>query len=114
MNRRVLRALLVLVCILITVASVSNVFLDNSDVRALAEQTGCGLVNASGAGNAGNAAAKATPPSGASSCAMTKMERSPIEQSFELVAKGGVTAHVSCMRTAILFGTYQCTKECNG
>lgn len=98
MNRRVLRGFLLLVMILVTVGAVSNVFLDNTEVRLLAEKTACGQTN--------------DPPG---TCAMTQMERTPIAQTFELVAKtkklDGVTVHASCMRSAILFGAYSCTKE---
>jgi len=90
-NRAVVRVVLVLVCIGVTAGSVANVFLDNSEVKALAEQTGCGA--------------------SAKTCAMTRMDRTPIEQSFELSTTGGVSVHVSCMRAGVLVGAYACKKE---
>ena len=62
---KVIRAILILSVIFVTVSTVTNVFLDNADVRALAEKTGCGPLD--------DPRAK---------CAMTKMDRTPIAQTL--------------------------------
>jgi hypothetical protein len=99
MGRPAVRVLLVIAAVVVTWASVANVFLDNADVRALAEKAGCGVT------------ADAKSPEGKTPCAMTQMDRTPIAQSFEFVTKGGVSVHVHCVRSAFLVGEYACTKE---
>ena len=91
--RTLLRSVLIVLCLVVTAASVMNVFVDNEEVRALAEKTGCGAA--------------------APTCAMTRMERTPLHQSFEFVSKKE-TAEVVCTRSAILFGAYTCAREGNG
>ena len=88
--RVLLRIVLVALCLVITVASVVNVFVDNEEVRALAEKTACGK--------------------DAPTCAMTRMERTPLSQSFEFVSKKE-TAEVECARSAVLFGAYACARK---
>jgi hypothetical protein len=96
-GRRIVRALLVLLCVVMSVAAVENVLLDNDPVRALALQVACGAESAS--------------------CAMTRMERTPIEQTFEFTRKSvalhgaGTTVEIVCRRALIAVGDYTCLKR---
>jgi hypothetical protein len=89
--RHLLRIFLIAVCVLVTVGAAMNVFADNADVRSLAEETACGPR--------------------APACVMTRMERTPLHQSFDFTTKQNATYTVVCSRSAVLFGAYACAKE---
>jgi hypothetical protein len=79
----------------VAAASVSNVLLDNAEVRALAEATACGsLVSPACAGQG-----------------PTRIERTPFGQTFDFVTKTHATITVRCTRSLILVGAYSCARE---
>lgn len=71
-------------------ASVSNVLLDNAEVRALAEATACNKTACHGP---------------------TRVERTPFGQTFDFVTKTHTTVTVRCTRSLILVGAYSCARE---
>jgi len=79
------------ICAVITLATVVNVFGDNSDVIAKAEAAVCWNKD---------------------KCAYSKtaMVRTPIGQSFTFVG-GGKEVEVTCRRSAIILGEYTCTVD---
>ena len=89
MARRLANLILILVCVLLGYASYDNVLRDNSDVKALAEHTACTV------GPCGE------------SHTMSKMDRSPIRESFEFTWRGKVVA-VECGRPEWVMGEREC------
>lgn len=75
-------------CVIVTLATVVNVFGDNQDVIDKAQKAVCWNVE---------------------KCkyAKTAMVRTPVGQSFTFVADGK-TVDVTCRRSAIIFGEYSC------
>jgi hypothetical protein len=85
--RSYLKSLVVLICVVVSVAGVINVFSDNAEIVAKAKEIGC--------------------PRPA--CNLTRMERTPFAQTFEFQSTAG-TIGVKCARASIFFGDYACTK----
>lgn len=95
-----------LLCVGFSVASVVNVFSDNAEVEAMAKAAGCDGVNQ-------KPIPKTAPPgTKPSNCemAITHMSRTPFGQSFEMQGSG-VTRHIRCTRSFVLFGSYSCAPE---
>ncbi len=98
--------LVLLLCVGFSVAAVINVFSDNTQVEQMAKAAGCEGVNQ-------KPIPKTAPPgTKPSDCGMTitHMSRTPFGQSFEMQGSG-VTRHIRCTRSLILFGEYACTPE---
>lgn len=83
------RAALFLACIVLSVASLINVFGDNDDVQARAKMMACPAV---------------------AQCGLTHMARTPFAQTFDYTTRSGTTT-IRCARTAIFFGEYDCQKH---
>lgn len=83
------RGAIFVACLVLSTASLVNVFADNADVTARARLMGC---------------AEPGP------CGMTHMERSPFAQTFDFTTKSKTTT-VRCARSAIFFGDYSCEKR---
>lgn len=88
MKRAVQTAVFVL-CVVFSVAAVVNVLADNAEVEAMAVAAAC-----AGEGTTCHPQ-------------KTRMERTPIAQSFELVT-GKRTVEVRCARALVLVGDYAC------
>ncbi|MDX2055844.1 MAG: hypothetical protein SFV15_25810 [Polyangiaceae bacterium] len=91
----VIRGVFALVCVAATVGGLRNVFSDNTEVEAQARLAACG----------------ATP----CSAVITRLERTPFGQDFQLQVSAKTSAEgtghsvdVKCKRAQILFGAYQC------
>ena len=89
--RTIVRGLLVVVAVGVTIGTVSNVFLDDAEVRAEAARVACGAEGCAGA--------------------PTRVERTPIAERIELVTRARRTVDVVCTRRAVLFGPYECRRE---
>lgn len=87
-KKNVVSGIIFLICVLITVASVMNVMLDNTEVIAKAQEVAC---------------------EGKAKCDMAKTEmlRLPIWQTITFT-NGKKTAEVRCTRAAIVVGDYSC------
>jgi hypothetical protein len=88
---QIARALFALIAVLVTVASVSNVMLDNTEVLQLAEQTVC----------------QGKPKCG---YAKSNVARTPIGQTITFTSGKG-PVEVVCRRAAIAFGDYSCKTQ---
>jgi hypothetical protein len=92
--RRIVRPIVLFICIGATALGFNNVFSDNSDVIAQASKVACGT---------------------AESCAahMTRGSRNPIGQSFSFQTdvKKQSTVDVKCRRSAFLLGDWSCELE---
>jgi hypothetical protein len=84
--------LFLLLCIAVSVAGAYNVFSDNADVRAQAEELACKEKKCGG-----------------KAAALTRLERSPFAQSFTFATPNGDIS-VRCVRSAIFVGAYGCDK----
>jgi hypothetical protein len=87
--RRYISAAVFLVCVVLSVAGMINVFADNADVIRMANEVACGDQGAT------------------CRAQMTRMERTPFSQTFEIVTPKR-TVDVRCRRGAIFFGGYAC------
>lgn len=79
-------------CIAITLASITNVFIDNTEVKRIARDVIC------------KTDTQCNP-------SMTSEKRNPIGQSFTFQQsgkQGGGDVEVSCRRAYIVFGEYNC------
>lgn len=87
-KKKITSAIILALCVVITLATVVNVFGDNQDVIEKAEKAICWNVD---------------------KCkyAKTQMVRTPLGQSFTFEADGK-SAEVVCRRSAIIFGEYSC------
>ena len=87
--KRAVQTIVFVLCVVFSLAAIVNVLGDNAEVEALASATAC----------AGEGAA----------ChpQKTRMERTPIAQSFEL-ATAKRTVEVRCARALVLVGDYAC------
>jgi len=83
------RRVLTVLCIVAGTMAIYNVMSDNDDVRRMAEKVACGDTGA------------ACRPQ------MTRMDRSPFAQSFEIVTTKR-TFEVRCTRSLVLVGDYSC------
>lgn len=83
----IVRALLLLICIVVSVAGLVNVYGDNKDVESQAKALACGD----------------------KACGLTRMDRTPFSQTFELTSKSGTTV-IRCVRSAVFFGEYACSR----
>ncbi len=90
---RIARHSVTIACVVVSALAVYNVFSDNADVKKLAEQTACDRPG----------------------CAIstTRIERSPIGQSFGFQTAPGAsnTVSVTCRRTLFLVGEYRCARD---
>ena len=86
--RSYLKSILVVTCVVVSIAGLVNVFSDNADIAAQAKEIGCPRPT----------------------CNLTRMERTPFAQTFEFRSTAG-TIGVKCVRSAIFFGDYACTKQ---
>lgn len=86
------RTVLFAVCAGVTIAGLVNVYADNADVIARAESAACGSPKCS--------------------VQMTRMSRSPLEQSFTFQTsdKSRGIAEVTCKRAYVLVGDYSCAR----
>jgi len=87
-SKAYLRLLLAIACIVVSLASMVNVFADNADVLAKAKGIGC----ASGA------------------CDLARVDRTPFAQTFDFRTTPGMVT-VRCARGAIFFGEYDCSRQ---
>ena len=87
--RRHASVALFVVCIVLSIAGLINVFADNIEVIHMANEVACG-----DQGKDCNAK-------------MTRMERTPISQTFEIVTPKR-TVDVRCRRLLFFFGPYSC------
>lgn len=85
--RQRLGQLFSLFCVVFAAASFYNVLSDHAEVEALA---------------------KSSAPACSASCSMTRLDRSPVAQSFEFATRDGKTVAVRCARAALLVGPYAC------
>ncbi len=87
-KKNVVRGIVFLLCVLVTIASVMNVVLDNAEVIAKAQEVAC---------------------EGKPKCDMAKAEmmRLPVWQTISFT-NGKRTVNVRCTRSAIAFGDYAC------
>lgn len=83
-----LRSFLSLVIAIVSVFGLINVYSDNSEVEAQARELAC--------------------PGCAST--LTRLERSPISQTYYLQVDASTEVAVKCQRGAIFFLPYECTK----
>jgi hypothetical protein len=90
---RIVRPLVLALCIGVTVLGLINVYGDNAQVVAMAEKTACGD-RAQCTGR------------------MTRMSRTPIGNSFtfQVDVKPPATVDVDCNRSAYLLGDWSCKK----
>lgn len=93
--RKAASVLFLILCIAVSVAGAYNVFSDNAEVKAQAEQVAC----------------KDRPCTEKRPAVMTRLERSPFGQTFTFATppNGGETA-VRCQRSAVFVGPYRCDK----
>jgi hypothetical protein len=85
---RYARLALAIACVVVSVAALLNVFANNDEVLAKAKQVACGD----------------------QSCSLTRMDRTPFAQTFELHTTRSAIS-VRCARSAIFFGEYTCSKS---
>ena len=88
--RSYLRPAVFVICVVLSVASIANVYSDNADVEALARKVAC-------------------EPETTCAGTVTFMSRTPFSQTFELAIKKS-SVRVTCTRSAYLFGDYACVK----
>lgn len=92
--------LFLILCIAVSVAGAYNVFSDNAEVKAQAEQVACKDRPC------GTQKAKATV------AVMTRLERSPFSQTFTFATPpNGAETQVRCQRSAVFVGPYRCDKS---
>jgi hypothetical protein len=84
-----IRRIFTVVCIVLGTLAIYNVMSDNDDVLRMAEKVACG-----------DSGAACRPQ-------MTRMERSPFSQSFEIVTTKR-TYEVRCTRAFVFAGAYSC------
>lgn len=95
--KQLVRPLTTVVLLAITVLGLVNVYGDNSTVKALAERVACGD--------------KECPTQ------LTRLERNPISQTYDIVAepkgskKGSITVTVKCSRKNLLIGDWECLAQ---
>ncbi|HEY5962090.1 MAG TPA: hypothetical protein VIV60_36290 [Polyangiaceae bacterium] len=95
--KQLARPLTTVILLGITVLGLINVYGDNGDVKTLALRVACG--------------GKECPTQ------LTRLERNPISQTYDIVAetegakKGSVTVTVKCSRQKILIGDWECTAQ---
>jgi hypothetical protein len=87
--KRAVQTTIFVLCVVFSVAAVVNVLGDNAEVEAMATAAAC-----AGEGTTCHPQ-------------KTRMERTPIAQSFELVT-GKRTVEVRCARALVLVGDYAC------
>jgi len=100
--RKIIRPVFALLCLAATALGLLNTYGDNTEVKALAEQTACGAPH----------------------CSINQLResRSALTQSFSfqvaLVQKGkssqGASVDVECKRAQFLFGAYSCAVTSGG
>ena len=87
-KKQVINFILVVLCVLITLASVVNVVVDNAEVVALAQKTAC---------------------EGKAKCEMAQTAQMRIPLWQEITFSGGKQiVQVRCQRSFIAFGEYSC------
>lgn len=104
--KRAAQLLIIVLCVAFTIASIINVFADNSEVEQMAKGLACEGIKPK--------PLPVTAPPGAkpNDCpmTMTRMSRTPFGQSLEFSGTS-VTRHIRCTRSLILFGSYECRPE---
>lgn len=88
--KRAVQTIIFLLCVVFSVAAVVNVLADNAEVEALAVAAACA-----------DQGTTCHPQK-------TRMERTPLAQSFELVTPKR-TVEVRCVRALVLVGDYACS-----
>jgi hypothetical protein len=92
-TKKIINAIVLLLCAFILVASVSNVLLDNTEVLALAQKAAC---------------------AGKPKCELykTSVLRLPIWQTVTFMSQSGTqSVEVRCRRSAIVLGEYSCQPQ---
>jgi hypothetical protein len=95
--KQVIRPITTVLLLGITVLGLINVYGDHDDVKKQAQAVACG--------------GKECPNQ------VTRLERNPLSQSYDIVAepngshKGSVTMTVKCVRTKILIGDWDCQTQ---
>ncbi len=109
--RRAFQSSVFFLCVLFSVAGAYNVLSDNADVERLAQEVACsaaGPADPHAPRSATPAVAAGTKPADAACRAQkTRMERTPIAQTFDF-ATTKRTVTVRCVRSAFLVGDYGC------
>ena len=90
--RKIWVLFLVVVCVLSAWCAYDNVLSDIEPIRALAEAAACKLKPC------------------AERHAMTKLDRTPLGQSFEFTWQSGIVV-VECKRSGVVFGTRACSAK---
>jgi hypothetical protein len=99
--RKAASVLFLVLCVAVSVAGAYNVFSDNAEVKAAAEQVACQGKPCS--------AQTAQTNKGARPAVMTRLERSPFAQTFTFaLPPNGAETTVHCRRSAIFVGAYTC------
>ena len=88
MQKKITSFIILALCVVVTLATILNVFVDNKEVIAMAEKATCA-----------NAAACTR--------AMTSMQRTPLGQTFTFQGDSK-SIEVTCRRAYIAFGDYSC------
>jgi hypothetical protein len=78
------------VCAVISIASLVNVYGDNTDVEAKAKGIACPEAKA---------------------CSLYQMDRTPFSQTYRFTVMREGSVAVKCARGAIFFGEYSCAKQ---
>lgn len=95
--KQLVRPLITVTLLGLTVLGLINVYGDNTEVLLQAKRVACG--------------GQECPTQ------LTRLERNPLGQTFDIVAepkgarKGSVTATVKCARTRILIGEWECNAQ---
>ncbi|MGK3993396.1 hypothetical protein [Sorangium sp. So ce1024] len=87
-------------CVAFSASAVYNVVSDNADVERMAALVACGEDTAAGA-------AEGRRPSDGCAARVTRLERTPFGQTFELTTAKR-TVDVRCERAFVLAGEYRC------
>lgn len=83
-----IRPAISIILIVLSVLGLMNVYSDNADVEAMARDIACADCEST----------------------LTRLERTPISQTFHLQTDSG-TVVVSCQRSGIFLGAYSCKKD---
>jgi hypothetical protein len=95
--RRAIETLVFVLCVVLSVAGAYNVLSDNAEVEKMAEATAC----------KGEGETPKAPAQPACRPQKTRMERTPIAQTFDFQA-GKKTVVVRCTRAFVFAGDYAC------
>jgi hypothetical protein len=87
--QQLIRPAISLILIVLSVLGLMNVYGDNADVEELAKEIACPGCESS----------------------LSRIERTPLSQTFHMVTDKAGTVVVSCQRSGIFIGDYSCKKE---